>query len=284
MKLEGYLLERYSDMGSAYTCRRLQEEAARLGIGLDLVGVADLALAEEGTLLFKGQALGPRPFLINRYKWGHLIEAANRQAGRTYNRFDRFSRYVDKLAQMEDVRSSAFQMPAWRLGSAASDFEELGCALGVPFVAKGLESSEGREIWLIRNAQDLEALLAEVGPDKEILFEQCIQESLGTDIRVFAVRGEAAAAMRRTAHGDFRANFALGAGLSPYPIDSEICQAAEDVYRATSLDFFGLDLLGSAGALWFCELNVMAGMKGIEQVSGVNVASLVMGAIREDFQ
>ncbi len=282
MTCTGYLIERYTNMGSAYTCRRLVEEASKLGMTLSIVGVADVGVAGDGKLMLSGHELEHRRFAINRYKWGHVVRAINAACERSYNSIEPFCRYVDKYEQVRDVRSAAFRIPKWVLGTAAMGFSSVAEEVGAPFVAKGLASSQGREIWLIQDEADMERLLGSVGPDKELLFEQCITQSLGKDIRVFGVRGEAVACMRRVSHEGFRANFALGAELSPYPVDEEVRQAVRDVYQTTGLDFFGLDLLGGPGDYWFCEVNVMAGMEGIERTTGVNVAGRVMQAIGED--
>ncbi|MCI6262329.1 MAG: hypothetical protein MR610_03635 [Olsenella sp.] len=282
MRLSGYLIERYSDMGSAYTCRRLVGEAHALAMDLSITGIADMGKTEDGTLLFHGEPLAPADFVVNRYKWGHLVAAANTLATRSYNSIAPFARYVDKHAQVEDISSSAFRMPHWVLAHAGAGFETLASEVGVPFVAKGLASSEGREIWLIEDEDDLARLEQQVGPDRELLFEQCIEESLGKDIRVFGIRGEAVAAMRRKAEHGFRANYALGAELEKKEIDRDMRAAVHDVWKETGLDFFGLDLLVDHAGYWFCEVNVMAGMQGIESVSGVNVAGLVMRTIRDD--
>ncbi|MGN0070367.1 MAG: RimK family alpha-L-glutamate ligase [Atopobiaceae bacterium] len=282
MKLSGYLIERYTDMGSAYTCRRLVEEAAALGMDLSIKGIADMGCTQDGTVLFRGEPLAPVPFVVNRYKWGHLLKSVNALAGRSYNSYAAFSRYVDKAAQVEDIASGAFRMPRWVLAHAGAGFEMLGSEFGVPFVAKGLASSEGREIWLIESREDLARLQNAVGPDRELLFEQCIEESLGQDIRVFGIRGKAVAAMRRKAEHGFRANYALGALLEKKEIDDGIRQAVHDVWEETGLDFFGLDLLEDHAGYWFCEVNVMAGMQGIESVTDTNVAGLVMRTIRDD--
>lgn len=140
MRLSGYLIERYSDMGSAYTCRRLVEEAHALAMDLSIAGIADMGKMEDGTLLFHGESLAPADFVVNRYKWGHLMAAANALATRSYNSIVPFARYVDKYAQVEDISSSAFRMPRWVLAHAGADFDTLASEVGVPFVAKGLRA------------------------------------------------------------------------------------------------------------------------------------------------
>ena len=44
--MKGYLIEKYTDMGNAYTTMRLLAEAKKAGIDLSPVGVSDTALVE----------------------------------------------------------------------------------------------------------------------------------------------------------------------------------------------------------------------------------------------
>ena len=89
--------------------------------------------------------------------------------------------------------------------------------------------------------------------------------------------------MIREAKTDFRANVALGAGVKNYPINSELQSIATDIYEVTGLDILGIDLLFGRESLYFCEINVMPGLEGIEQASGINIARLVLRRIKEDF-
>ena len=58
---------------------------------------------------------------------------------------------------------------------------------------------------------------------------------------------------------------------------------AADIYEQTGLDFLGIDLLFGREKPYFCEINVMPGLEGIEKSSGINVAAKVMETIRSDF-
>ncbi len=118
---------------------------------------------------------------------------------------------------------------------------------------------------------------------KEWLFEEFISESYGRDLRFYSIRGEAVACMQRTSQGDFRANVALGASVEPYPVTPGIRTIAADIYEQTGLDFLGIDLLFGREKPYFCEINVMPGLEGIEKASGINVAAKVMETIRSDF-
>ena len=92
---KGYLIERYTDMGSAYTTARLLTEAKSAGINLSVVGVEDVTL-KNGTLFHKGQPLTEADFVINRYKYGVLKDCINRLAKHQYNRLEGLNRFVDR--------------------------------------------------------------------------------------------------------------------------------------------------------------------------------------------
>lgn len=83
--------------------------------------------------------------------------------------------------------------------------------------------------------------------------------------------------------GDFRANVALGASVEPYPVTSGIRTIAADIYEQTGLDFLGIDLLFGREKPYFCEINVMPGLEGIEKASGINVAGKIIETIQSDF-
>ena len=61
------------------------------------------------------------------------------------------------------------------------------------------------------------------------------------------------------------------------------CQWEAYIYEQTGLDFLGIDLLFGREKPYFCEINVMPGLEGIEKASGINVAAKVMETIRSDF-
>jgi glutathione synthase/RimK-type ligase-like ATP-grasp enzyme len=89
--------------------------------------------------------------------------------------------------------------------------------------------------------------------------------------------------MIREAESDFRANVALGAHTRKYAVDDTIRSIAQDIYLQTGLDFLGIDLLFGKEGFYFCEINVMPGLEGIEQTTGVNVATAILETIKGDF-
>ena len=66
MSLSGYIIEKYNNMGTAYTCRRLEQEAAIRDIHLQTIGVYDSYVTDQG-IFNNGRILMNRDFVINRY-------------------------------------------------------------------------------------------------------------------------------------------------------------------------------------------------------------------------
>ncbi len=282
MAIAGYIIEKYNHMDGAYTCNRLVEEATKLGIDLKIVGIHDTSITNSG-VFNAGIALEPRDFVINRYKWGRIKDAVNRLAKRTYNSLDAYSVYINKYEQVRRLHSEDFLKPKYMLATAGSTYGTLTQYLGIPFVAKGLESSQGAEIFLIEKEQDFDRLREQYGMAKEWLFEEYIHTSFGRDLRFYSIRGKAVACMVRKSQGDFRANVALGASVEACEITPAILRIAKDIYEQTGLDFLGIDLLFGKEKPFFCEINVMPGIEGIEKATGVNVAEKVIQTIRGDF-
>ena len=282
MSIKGYIIEKYNKMTNAYTCNRLVEEAKKLDLDLKIIGIHD-TFVWKNEIRNQGVKLEKRDFIINRYKWGKEKDEINSLAIKSYNPLDAYNIYINKYEQVKRLRSKEFLVPKYLLGTSMLKFEEIAELLGKPFVAKGLESSMGEQIALIEKEEDLQKLCKEYGMEKEWLFEEFVTTSFGRDMRFYSIRGEVAACMQRKSQGDFRANVALGASVEAYEITPEIRQIAKDIYEQTGLDFLGIDLLFGTEKPYFCEINVMPGIEGIEMATGVNVAKKIIETIKGDF-
>ncbi|MCH3977909.1 MAG: hypothetical protein LKJ94_04590 [Candidatus Methanomethylophilus sp.] len=279
----GYIIERYSDMSGGYACRRLAEEGRKMGMDMRIIGTLDCRV-EDGTLISGGAELGRADIAFLRRRRGAVRDTVCALAGRIYNSRDRFDRYLSKAAQLADLRTSNMEVPRYTVGSGEECFRRAAEKLGLPLVAKGLEGSRGDEIFLIESEDDFMNLSGRFGPEKEWLFEEYYPGSRGTDLRLFSLKGEAVACMRRTNPYDFRANYAQGASVSAVPITPEMKDIAEDVWRSTGLDIAGIDLLDGKDGHVFCEVNVMPGIKGIESCTGINIARACLLMASEDMR
>lgn len=283
MKLSGYIIELYNNMADAYTCHRLIEEANKRDINLKLVGVHDSYITKDG-IWNDGHILDRCHFIINRYKYGKLKTQINALGEKHYNDIGLFEKYVNKYEQVSGLSSEYFSTPKYILSTSSIKYDFVSSYLGVPFIAKGLESSMGREIFLINDSQKFDSLRTGFGAGKEWLFEEFIGTSYGKDLRVFTIKDKAIACMIRKSDSDFRSNVALGASVEPCPISPIISKIVSDIYEQTHLDFLGIDLLFGACGFYFCEINVMPGLEGIERASGINISGLIIETIKQDFE
>ncbi len=281
MKLEGYLIEKYNNMGNAYSCRRLLEEAKKQNVNLRMVGAVDTSVMEEKC--YNLQQLDKRDFIINRYKYGKVKDYLNGLAHKSYNNLSALNIYINKLEQLKNINSDYFIKPKYIAGFIDLPFILLADELKVPFVAKGLESSMGKEIFLIKNIEDYQKLAVFYPTTKEWLFEEFISSSYGRDMRLYCLKGKVIASMERSSNDDFRANVALGATVKKIQAESYFQDIAHDIYMQTGLDFIGLDLLYGKELPYFCEINVTAGLEGIEKATEINIAERIIQTIKEDF-
>lgn len=274
---KGYLIERYTDMGSAYTTARLLTEAKSAGINLSVVGVEDVTL-KNGTLFHKGQPLTEADFVINRYKYGVLKDCINRLAKHQYNRLEGLNRFVNKANELLTLAGGSLCFPKYILGRQGISYEEIADYLGVPFVAKGLLSSQGRQVYLVSGKEVYEKIRNKHG-EEELLFQEFVKSSYGRDVRFFMIQGEVIACMERRAKEGFRANFALGGSVEKYEVDHRIREIGREIYEKTGLELLGVDLLFGEEDYVFCEINVTPGIEGMERATGVNVAGKIIGHV-----
>ena len=279
----GYLLEKYNNMKGSYTCYRFLEEAAALGMKVEMVGALDLCAG--GDAVWNGsRRLEQRDFLFNRYFDGAVVDCMSRLTSRSYNPTDIFRYYRNKFHQLSVVAGLQVHVPVSLMGTAALSWLSLSDKLGSQFVAKGTTGSMGHEVFLISNADDLSRLLEQHGERKEWVFQQYIRESSGRSLRLLSIRGRIAASIIRESEDDFRANVALGARTSLFPVDDALEELALQIYEKTRLDFVGIDVLLGDDGYYFCEFNVMQGLEGVESASHKNIAREMMLTIQNDFK
>ena len=280
-KLTGYLISRYSYPGEVYAFKRLLEEAGKLDIDLQEIGVADCTII-NGKVYFRGELLPERDFAIVRYYVPAFTEALCKLVKKQYNDTKVIARFRNKYNQISSIKSDFFKQPKSILGSASTDYEFLQSKLGLPFIAKGLESYGGQQIFLIRNIFDYDSLKFHFDNAKEFLFQQFIAESRGEDIRLFAVKGETVAAMKRTSDGDFRSNHSLGGSSKKVEITDELRNIGKDIYEKTGIDFVGVELLQGQDGLYFCEINTVPGFESLDITNDINLARIMLEVIKKD--
>eukprot|EP00756_Hemistasia_phaeocysticola_P000633 Hpha_TRINITY_DN10465_c0_g1::TRINITY_DN10465_c0_g1_i1::g.193277::m.193277/K05844/rimK; ribosomal protein S6--L-glutamate ligase len=146
-----------------------------------------------------------------------------------------------------------------------------------PVVLKATQGSGGDQVFLCEKWGDMlhrAAALFQQG--KRVIAQQYIEESKGTDTRLYVVDGEVVAAMRRVAtkEQEFKANLACGgSGFAHEPTPEEIRVALDAVGRL-GLRVAGVDVLASKKGPMLCEVNANPGVR-IQGITGTDIAGRV---------
>ena len=154
---------------------------------------------------------------------------------------------------------------------------------GAPVVIKLLEGTQGIGVILADNNKVAEAIIETLHSTKQnVLIQQFVKESRGSDIRVIVAGGKVVAAMRRTAQkGEFRSNVHRGGSVEKVDLDERCARLALRASQILGLNVAGVDILESNDGPLVMEVNSTPGLEGIERATGVDVAGAMVEYLEE---
>ena len=118
--------------------------------------------------------------------------------------------------------------------------------------------------------------------DADIMVQEFIKESAGTDIRAFVVGNQVVASMKRIApDGEFRSNVHRGGTMEKISLTDEEKQMAVSASEILGLSIAGVDLMRSNRGPLVLEVNSSPGLQGIEACSNIDVARIIISFIQE---
>ena len=145
-------------------------------------------------------------------------------------------------------------------------------------VIKLLEGTQGIGVVLADTKRSAKSVVeAFRGAGVNILLQEFIKESGGTDIRVIVVGGKVIAAMKRTgAEGDFRSNLHRGGSAQVIKLSPEERSTAIRAAKSMGLNVCGVDMLRSNHGPVVMEVNSSPGLEGVEKATGLDVAGKII--------
>ncbi|MCR9076218.1 MAG: RimK family alpha-L-glutamate ligase [bacterium] len=154
---------------------------------------------------------------------------------------------------------------------------------GAPVIIKILEGTQGVGVILADSTKVAEAIIETLQTAKQnVLIQQFIRESKGTDLRAFVVGDHVVAAMRRKATGDeFRSNVHRGGTTEAVKLDDETAQIAVRAAQIMGLRVAGVDILESDNGPLIMEVNSSPGLEGIETATGLDIAGSIVHYIAD---
>jgi ribosomal protein S6--L-glutamate ligase len=109
------------------------------------------------------------------------------------------------------------------------------------------------------------------------LVQEFIAEAKGSDIRAFVIGGRVVGAIKRQGlDGDFRSNIHRGGNAVSVQLTPHEEQTAIAAARALGLKVAGVDMLPSERGPLVLEVNSSPGLEGIENATGVDIATQII--------
>jgi ribosomal protein S6--L-glutamate ligase len=195
------------------------------------------------------------------------------------------SRSRDKLRSMQLLARRDIGMPVTGFAHSPDDIPDLiDMVGGPPLVVKVLEGTQGVGVVLAETRKAAESVIeAFLGIDVEIMVQEFIAESRGTDVRCFVVGDKVVAAMQRQGKpGEFRSNLHRGGTAELTKITPAERRTAVVAARAMGLNVAGVDIIRSNHGPLVLEVNSSPGLEGIEAASGKDVAGAIIEFIEHN--
>ncbi len=189
------------------------------------------------------------------------------------------SKSRDKLRCLQILAGKGVEMPSTSFANSATSTSHLIEILGgAPLVIKLLEGTQGKGVMLLENNTAATSVVTAFKSVKaNILLQEYIKESKGSDIRCFVIDGQVVASMeRRAVNGDFRANLHLGGIASNVKITRKERKIAILAAKVLGLKVAGVDILRSNYGPRLIEVNSSPGLEGIEKTSNIDIASMLI--------
>ena len=188
----------------------------------------------------------------------------------------------DKLRSMQILAEAGINMPVTGFASHTKDIEGVIESVGsTPLVMKLLQGTQGQGIVLAETRKAAESVMSAFRQlDADIMVQEYIKESSGTDIRAFVIGNRVVAAMKRVApEGEFRSNLHRGATVENITLTSEENQIAIRAASILGLTIAGVDLMRSNRGPLILEVNSSPGLQGIEACTKMDIASQIINFI-----
>ncbi len=161
---------------------------------------------------------------------------------------------------------------------------------GYPCIIKKAMGSGGEFVELANSSSDVLDFLDKVphpsiSGKRNIILQEYIKESKGTDFRVFCVGEKVLGTIKRTSrNGGFKANVSLGGKAEKVEISKEMKAYAKKIMKESKLLIAGIDFIKSNRGYLVLEINISPGIEGFEKATGVNVAKKIVLGLLERTQ
>ncbi|OYX43714.1 alpha-L-glutamate ligase [Candidatus Saccharibacteria bacterium 32-49-12] len=279
-----------------YSTKRLKEEALARGHEVHIVKYRDCYASIEQnnpTVSYQGEDLPGFDAIIPRIashmtRYGTAIVRQLEMRGvYTPSSSIAITRSRDKLRTLQLLAKAGVGIPKTIVSRNTTDIDDLiDKAGGTPVIIKLARGTHGNGVVLAETKKAaksvLQALYLSNDDGTNVLIQEFVKESAGTDIRAIVVGGRVVASMKRQSlDDDFRSNLHKGGEGTAIKLTDEEKRAAIKAAKAMGLNIAGVDMMRSARGPLILEVNASPGF-GIEKVTGRNVAGPIIEYIERN--
>ncbi|MCX7118162.1 MAG: 30S ribosomal protein S6--L-glutamate ligase [Legionellales bacterium] len=229
-------------------------------------------------------AIIPRIGVSNTFYGTAVLRHLETMGIYTLNESIAIARSRDKFRALQLLARKGIPMPLTGFAQSPDNTTDLIRMVGgAPVVIKLLEGTQGKGVVLADSEQSAVSIInAFKGMHVNILVQEFIEESCGTDLRCFVIGHQVVAAIRRQAkEGEFRANVHQGGRALKVKLSREERAIAVAAAKAMGLKVAGVDLLRSNHGPLVLEINSSPGLEAIENTTQINIAGKVIQYIEK---
>lgn len=273
-----------------YSTKRLKEVAKARGHEVRVIKYRECYASIEKnlpTVSYRGTDLAGFDAVIPRIasymtRYGTaIVRQLEMQGVYTVSSSIAIARSRDKLRSMQLLAKAGVGIPKTVFSRNSTDIDDLIDKLGgTPVIIKLARGTHGNGVVLAESKKaaksTMQALYLTNEDGTNILLQEYIEESAGTDIRAFVVGGRVVASMKRQSlDDDFRSNLHKGGEGTAVKLSEEERKMAVKAAKAMGLNIAGVDLMRSGRGPLILEVNASPGF-GIEKVTGRDVATPII--------
>ena len=278
-----------------YSTKRLVEEAEKRGHTAKIIKYKNCYLSldeKHPNVFYHGKKVEGYDAILPRISNGMtkygcaIVRQFEMQGIWTSTSSIAITRARDKLRAAQILTKNGIDTPKTLVSRSIADVDDLLDQIGLPVIIKLASGTHGNGVVLAETKKAaksaLQAFYLYNEDGTNILLQEYIKESAGTDIRAFVVGSRVVASMKRQSlDDDFRSNLHKGGEGSSIKLTEAEKKVAINAAKAMGLHVAGVDIMRSARGPLVLEVNASPGF-GIERVTGRNVAEKIIEYIEHN--